>query len=374
VKPRFLQLLENRKESGSYRSLSLFKDFIDFYSNDYLGLSRHSSPESFREVTRLPKAFGRSLGSTGSRLISGNSAEAVTCENFLASFFHAEAALVFNSGYDANIGFFSSVPQKGDTIIYDSLIHASIRDGIRLSHAKSYSFAHNDLQDLKKKLMLSEGSIFVAVESLYSMDGDLCPIEDILEVCKCFGANLIVDEAHAAGVFGEEGKGLSYQKEVFARIVTFGKAYGFHGAAVLGSQDLKNFLVNFARSFIYTTALPMHDYVLIQKQIEYSLDNRLRIQLQSNIDFFRSKLNYQGVSATNSPIQIIEVPGVESALSLAKRLQENNFAVKAILSPTVPEGQERIRICLHAFNTKLEINNLIEILHHFKNDNLILNI
>jgi 8-amino-7-oxononanoate synthase len=355
VKPRFLQLLENRKELGSYRSLSLFKDYIDFYSNDYLGLSHPPSP-----IIHHP-----SLGSTGSRLISGNSSEAETCENFLATFFQSEAAIVFNSGYDANIGFFSSVPQKGDTIIYDALIHASIRDGIRLSHAKNYGFKHNDIVSLTNKLKLAKGTIYVAIESLYSMDGDICPIEDIIEVCKCYEANLVVDEAHAVGVFGEEGKGLSYQKEVFARIVTFGKAYGFHGAAVLGSQDLKNFLVNFARSFIYTTALPMHDYVLIQFQIESSLDNQLRIQLQSNIDFFRSKLNYEGVSASNSPIQILEVPGVENALSLAKRLQENNFAVKAILAPTVPEGQERIRICMHSFNTKKEIKKLIEIIHQF---------
>jgi 8-amino-7-oxononanoate synthase len=181
-------------------------------------------------------------------------------------------------------------------------------------------------------------------------------------MCAKYNAYLIVDEAHAVGVFGEDGKGLSYQKEVFARIVTFGKAYGYHGAAVLCSEDLKNYLINFARSFIYTTALPMQDYVLIQQQIEASTDNILRIQLQSNIDFFRSTLNYQGFSDANSPIQIIEVPGVENTLSLAKRLQENNFAVKAIFSPTVPKGQERIRICMHAFNTKAEIEKLTEIL------------
>ena len=211
-------------------------------------------------------------------------------------------------------------------------------------------------------MKISEGTVFVAVESLYSMDGDICPLDEVIEMCAKYNAYLIVDEAHAVGVFGEDGKGLSYQKEVFARIVTFGKAYGFHGAAVLGSEDLKNYLINFARSFIYTTALPTNDYVLIQKQIESSLDNHPRIQLQSNIDFFRSTLNYQGVSDANSPIQIIEVPGVENALSLAKRLQENNFAVKAILSPTVPKGQERIRICMHAFNTKAEIEKLTEIL------------
>lgn len=362
MKPKFLQLLENRKESGSYRSLSLFNDFVDFYSNDYLGLSRLSSPESFRDVSRLSKAFGTSLGSTGSRLISGNSCEAETCENFLATFFQSEAALVFNSGYDANIGFFSSVPQKGDTILYDALIHASIRDGIRLSHAKNFAFKHNDIISLSNKLKLAEGTVYVVVESLYSMDGDICILDEIIELCNNFGAYLVVDEAHASGVIGPEGKGLSYHKEVFARIVTFGKAYGFHGAAVLGSQDLKNYLINFARSFIYTTALPIHDYQIIKQQIESSIDNEFRFLLQSNIDYFRTQLNYQGISARISPIQIIEVPGVENALRLAKSLQDNNFAVKAILSPTVPVGQERIRICIHAFNTKAEIEKLTEIL------------
>jgi 8-amino-7-oxononanoate synthase len=353
VKPKFLQVLENRKESGSYRSLSLFQDFVDFYSNDYLGLSRNLKAES--------QKFDR-LGSTGSRLISGNSMEAENCESFLSEFFQSKAALVFNSGYNANIGLFSSVPQKGDTVIYDSLIHASIRDGIRLSHAKSFSFLHNNLQDLEKKLKISEGSIFVAIESLYSMDGDVCPVDDVIVLCDKYNAFLIVDEAHAVGVLGEKGKGVSYKKNVFARVVTFGKGYGFHGAAVLGSDDLKNYLINFARSFIYTTALPIHDYSIIQQQIEASVDGQQRVNLQSNIAYFRTKLNYQGVSDEKSPIQIIAVPGVENALNLAKLLQANNFAVKAILSPTVPEGQERIRICLHAFNTKEEIEKLVEIL------------
>ena len=353
MKPKFLQVLEHRKESGSYRSLSLFQDFIDFYSNDYLGLSRKLKVES--------QKFDR-LGSSGSRLISGNSIEAENCENFLAEFFQAESALVFNSGYDANIGLFSSVPQKGDTVIYDSLIHASIRDGIRLSHAKSYSFAHNDLQDLEKKIKISEGSVFVAVESLYSMDGDICPLDEVIEMCAKYNAFLIVDEAHAVGTLGEKGKGLTFHKDVFARVITFGKGYGFHGAAVLGSEELKNYLINFARSFIYTTALPVQDYQLIQQQIESSKDDNLRVVLQSNIDHFRAKLNYQGVSASTSPIQILEVPGVDNALRLAKRFQDNNFAVKAILSPTVPEGHERIRICIHAFNTKEEIEKLAEIL------------
>jgi len=353
VKPKFLQLLENRKESGSYRSLSLLNDFVDFYSNDYLGLSRKSKVAS--------QKYNHS-GSTGSRLISGNSIEAENCELFLSEFFQSEDALFFNSGYDANIGIFSSVPQKGDTVIYDALIHASIRDGIRLSHAKSYSFAHNDLLDLEKKLKISEGSVFVAVESLYSMDGDICPLDKVIALCSKYNAYLMVDEAHAVGVLGEKGKGLTFNKYVFARIVTFGKGYGFHGAAVLGSKDLKNYLINFARSFIYTTALPVHDYISIQKQIENSQEGHLINDLQEKITYFRDQLKYKGISDTHSPIQIIETPGVENALKYAKKLQENNFAVKAILSPTVPEGQERIRICLHAFNTKKEIEELTEIL------------
>lgn len=353
MKPKFLQLLENRKESGSYRSLSLLNDFIDFYSNDYLGLSIKSKVASQKDDR---------LGSSGSRLISGNSIEAENCERFLADFFQSDAALVFNSGYDANIGLFSSVPQKGDTVIYDALIHASIRDGIRLSHAKNYSFVHNDLIDLEKKLKISEGSVFVAVESLYSMDGDICPMEEVIAICTKYNAYLIVDEAHAVGVLGDIGKGLTFNKNVFARIVTFGKGYGFHGAAVLGSKDLKNYLINFASSFIYTTALPVHDYITIQNQIENSQEGHLRNDLNENITYFRDQLNYKGISDAHSPIQIIETPGVEKALQLAKRLQENNFAVKAILSPTVPKGQERIRICLHAFNTKDEIEKLAEIL------------
>ena len=194
------------------------------------------------------------------------------------------------------------------------------------------------------------------------MDGDICPLDEVIEMCAKFNAFLIVDEAHAVGVLGEKGKGLTFNKDVFTRVITFGKGYGFHGAAVLGSEELKNYLINFARSFIYTTALPVQDYQLIQQQIESSKDDNLRVTLQSNIDYFRAKLNYQGVSASTSPIQILEIPGVENALRLAKRLQDNNFAVKAILSPTVPEGKERIRICIHSFNTKEEIEKIAEIL------------
>jgi 8-amino-7-oxononanoate synthase len=187
---KLLDKLKARKQEGTLRSLSCLDGMIDFYSNDYLGLSKQ---------THL---LNHSIaGSTGSRLISGNSVEAERCETFLADYFGVESSLVFNSGYDANLGFFGSVPQKGDTIIYDQFIHASVRDGIRLSNAKAYSFEHNSIEDLENKIQRAEGTVYVAVESLYSMDGDISPLERIAEICVKYGVYLIVDEAHAAGVF-----------------------------------------------------------------------------------------------------------------------------------------------------------------------------
>jgi 8-amino-7-oxononanoate synthase len=358
VKPKFQTLLENRKKTGGYRSLSLFTGFVDFFSNDYLGLSKVSFPtKSFIDSEK----YSLSFGSTGSRLLSGNSIEAEECESFLSSHFNAEAALVYNSGYDANLGLFSSVPQKGDTIIYDSLIHASIREGIRLSHAKSYSFEHNCLIDLEKKLKLAEGTIFVAVEGLYSMDGDVCLLGDMVAICERYNALLIVDEAHSSGVMGREGKGLSIEYPVFARLITFGKAYGCHGAAILGSRLLKEFLINFSRSFIYTTALPPDEYLRIRNSVAFDTLS-LRDKLKENIAYFISLINMDLISDINSPIQIISVNDEKKAIELASLLQSNKFAVKPILSPTVKAGEERLRICIHAFNTEEEIALLVKLL------------
>lgn len=360
MKHRFQQKLQNRIEEGSLRSLSSLDSLVDFYSNDYLGLSIISIPITAKH------------GSTGSRLISGNSSEAVELELFLARYFNSESALVFNSGYDANVGFFSSVPQKGDTIIYDEYIHASVRDGIRLSLANSYKFKHNDLTSLENLIRDKTQTVFVAIESLYSMDGDLAPIDEILQICEKYDALLIVDEAHGAGVLGENGKGLSFKycksKALFARLVTFGKAYGSHGAAILGSSELIHFLVNFARSFIYSTALPPYQYNLIQNLL--SQDNIIDLgkKLQENIALFRKEIpNELLISNPLSPIQCFLTPGNENAKKIAAYLQTNGYACKAILSPTVPKSKERIRICFHAFNTKQEIESLAETLKKYFN-------
>ena len=249
-----LNKLEERKQLDAFRQLRLPDGKTDFCSNDYLGIVKNRLIEE--------KLAGRSFnaGSTGSRLLSGNYALIEETEKQIARFHEAPAGLLFNSGYDANTGLLGCVPQRGDTIIYDQLSHASIRDGIRLSLAMSFSFLHNDLEDLHKKLQHASGNIFVVTESVFSMDGDKAPLLKIAELCDTHKAHLIVDEAHATGVVGERGEGfvqvLGLQNSCLARVQTFGKACGVHGAIVLGSDLLRNYLVNFARSFIFTTSLP----------------------------------------------------------------------------------------------------------------------
>ncbi|MES2557245.1 MAG: aminotransferase class I/II-fold pyridoxal phosphate-dependent enzyme [Bacteroidota bacterium] len=356
MKARFLQKLQERKDKGSLRSLSLFDGMTDFCSNDYLGMAKTETQSTVY------------AGSTGSRLISGHSKEAEDAESFLATFFESEAALIFNSGYDANLGLFSSVPQKGDTVLYDELIHASVRDGIRLSHANAYSFRHNDLLDLAKKFKQATGSVFVAVESLYSMDGDLAPLAELVVWCEQNDAYLIVDEAHAGGVYGNGGNGLLEQlglhQRCFARLYTFGKAYGTHGAVVCGSGQLKEYLYNFARSFIYSTALPPNQYLHIQQSVERTQDDELRQNLQTIIFQFRSLVKPQLlISDPSSPIQVIPVSTLEQCVAIARRMQENKLAVKAILPPTVPENGQRLRICLHSYNTDSEIDQLAGLLN-----------
>jgi 8-amino-7-oxononanoate synthase len=350
---KFQRNLQDRIEKGSLRSLLSFEDHVDFWSNDYLGLAR---------ITHTIEING----STGSRLISGNSKVVEGVESKLAGHFQSDAALIFNSGYDANVGLFSSLPQKGDTILYDELVHASVRDGIRLSFANSYSFRHNDAADLEKKLQKATGTIFVAVESLYSMDGDIAPLIDLNALCTEYGALLIVDEAHSGGVFGKEGRGLCAElgisDSVFIRLFTFGKAYGAHGAVVCCSDLVRQFLVNFARSFIYTTALPEALYVHLLNQVEASKSEQLRQQLQANISHFTKGIR-STLSAANSPIQVIEFSDLDACKQKAYELQEAGFAVKAILPPTVPAGSQRLRICIHAFNSQEEIDQLINLLN-----------
>lgn len=349
---KLLRKLAQREADNTLRSLTQKSGGIDLFSNDYLGIARD-----------LDFSVTAKGGSTGSRLLSGNSIEANTCEDTLARFFQVESALVFNSGYAANVGVFSSLPQRGDTILYDESVHASIRDGIRLSFAKAISFAHNDVEDLQQKIKKAEGTVYIAVESLYSMDGDKGALNEIVAIASTYHAYLIVDEAHAVGVYGQNGRGLvdelGLESETFIRIVTFGKAWGFHGAAILASENVKKYLVNFARSFIYTTALPPSDYATLTHICKTSNWFERQQQLQDNIHYFRSKSTLNLVSASDSPIQILNFPK-EKLLAIVSKLSSVAITTKAIFPPTVPEGKECIRLCLHSFNTQKEIDVLWE--------------
>ena len=370
------QKLLQREANNALRKLSIGKNLIDFSSNDYLGFAYNE--DLFHETHQyLIENNIKVNGATGSRLLSGNHNLYQITEDFIANFHQSETALIFNSGYDANVGFFSAVPQRNDIIFYDELCHASIRDGIQMSHAKSYKFPHNNFAELEKRLIVchTERSrdvfydIYIVTESVFSMDGDTPNFEELAAVSKKYNCYLVVDEAHAVGVFGEHGEGiaqsLNFHDKIFARIVTFGKGLGCHGAAILGSIELKNYLVNFARSFIYTTGLSPHSVATILFAYKKLENEKTALEhLKRNIQFFNQEKMQLGLKPlfvySKSAIQCAIIPGNEEVKSIANQLQEKGFDVKAILSPTVPEGQERLRFCLHSYNSEKEISEVLQ--------------
>ena len=370
---KLLDKLNKRLASDSLRSLPVPNELVDFSSNDYLGFSK--SKHLAEQVIKKSEEFQLSNGSTGSRLLSGNSAFHEALESQLAEFFQADSALLFNSGYDANIGFLASVPQRGDRIFYDEFSHASIRDGIRLSNSKSYGFRHNDLADLQQKIKSTDakGEVYVVVEAVYSMDGDMAPLKELTELSASIGFKLIVDEAHSTGVFGKNGQGLVVDQQlesyVFARIHTFGKALGCHGAVVLGDKLLVQYLINFSRPFIYTTAMPLHSVLTIKFAVEMLTVTKEIEQLRSNINYFNEMIrqfNLQGIFInSSSAIQSAVISSPKRVKEVTLKLQQHNFDAKAILSPTVPLGQERIRFCIHSYNTSQEIQEILFLLSTF---------
>lgn len=380
--PKKLQAkLSIRATDNTLRRLFSDSNLIDFSSNDYLGFAKETSIHN-STLKSLSDSDQIKNGASGSRLLSGNHPLYEKLEIKLTEMFGSESALVFNSGYDANIGFFSSVPQRGDVVFYDELIHASIRDGIKIGFAKSYKFKHNDIIDLRSKFQAEQSrrpkdaEVYIVTESVFSMDGDSPGLKSFAEFCADNQCQLVVDEAHAIGVSGKNGKGLiqdlGLENQIFARIITFGKALGCHGAAILGSKDLTNYLINFARSFIYTTALPPNSIATIISALEFLNSARgeeRRHELIKNIDFFKGQIEKNGLLdkflLSDSAIHCCLVSGNNEVKSIAERLHENGFDVKPILSPTVPEGQERLRFGLHSYNSEEEIASCLSILAKF---------
>lgn len=371
----FLQALEKRSKKGNRRAL-LQKDtsLIDLSSNDYLGFAQSKDlcdQIQFEYTKSINKNQHLSiLGSTGSRLLTGNRDYIESLEAEIAKFHRAESCLIYNSGYAANVGLLSCIASSEDCFIIDAQVHASTREGIRLTGAKKLTFAHNDLNQLetqlKRALKLSQ-KIYVCVESLYSMSGQIAPLKEVCELADRYSARLIVDEAHATGVLGPEGAGQvvgqGLEKSIFARVHTFGKALGVYGAAVLGSSLLRDYLLNFSKPFIYSTALLFYNYVSIRcayQRVKKAQEERN--SLRRLIQYYQVKaqtLAYP-IKGAKSVIQFIPIQNTKSIDVLSKKLQQVGLDVRGIKMPTVRRGGEGFRICLHAFNNE----NHIDLLFH----------
>ena len=356
--PRYPQFIDTAlsqwEQSNALRSLRRApEDLVDFTSNDYLGLAKNR-----------PLREGK--GATGSRLLSGNLAAHEELEAFAATFFQGPSALLFNSGYLANLGVLGTFPQRQDHILYDARSHASIKEGLRLSLARRHAFRHNDLNDLERLLQKSTGTVYVIAEGIYSMDGDEAPLSDMVTLTEKYGAHLILDEAHSTGILGPGGRGQavaeSLQDRIFLRIYTFGKAVGWHGALVVAEEPVKQYLINRCRPLIYTTALPPGDAVHIQAQLQRmeSMEAE-RAQLRNLRSVLADSLPKQ-VGPGPSPIVPIVIPGNAAVREVAARAQAAGFDVRPILAPTVPAGEERIRVVLHSFNTPAEVRGLAALL------------
>ncbi|EEH43635.1 uncharacterized protein PADG_08455 [Paracoccidioides brasiliensis Pb18] len=387
----FQSRLDQREVKGHRRRLKVAPpNSVDFSSNDFLSLSTSDVLRSHFLQTLASESSSHALASKGSRLLDGNSAYAEKLERFIASFHHAESGLLFNSGYDANLSVFSCIPQPGDVILYDELIHASVHDGMRLSRAaKRIPFKHNSTDSffgiaqglVQNDPLIASGerSVFVALESLYSMDGDIAPIAELLEVVREVfpqgNGYMVVDEAHSTGVFGPRGAGviqeLGVENRIFLRLHTFGKALASHGAIVLCSPLTREYLINYARSFIYSTAMSLPSlvsiravYDLMSQGVTETLQSQLyelvqymgtRLEKQLPEDPALIRVQHQG----RSPIFSLQTA---MPRELASFLQSEGQIVRAIMPPTVPKGTERVRVCLHSKNTFQEIDRLTDLI------------
>ncbi len=357
-----------RQNLGNYRRLQVVAPQIDFSSNDYLGLAQSTLlANNLREELANLGAFCH--GSTGSRLLTGNTRYAQELEQEIALFHGYKAGLLFNCGYMANVGLLSAIATVQDTIFFDLNVHASMRDGIRLSRAKAFPFKHNNLEHLESRLKnhCCSGQRFVCIESIYSTDGTIAPLFEICALVEKYKAHLIVDEAHAVGVSGTVGEGLvashNLNEKVFAQVTTFGKALGVYGAIVMGSNGLKEMLINFATSYIYTTALPLHALAAIK--CSYALVPSLHVQ-RAQIVKLKEIFAQSGLINSDTHIQAIKFSSNKAVQRISTMLAQQGFDVRALMSPTVRRRKEVLRLCLHSFNTVEQLLRLLECIDKYE--------
>jgi len=380
---RLVRQLELRRGENKLREITVkYKSGqVDFSSNDYLGLSRNRSLLHAVEVACKQYADQQPLdmpvlGSTGSRLLTGHSVLFKDTEALLAAHHGHEHCLVANSGWDLNYGLLSCVPSEDTLIFYDDLSHNSLVVGARGGNGRGrgLSFKHNDMQHLEHQLVVADKAKakdmekIIVVETVYSMDGDVCPLRDVLELASKYHANVLVDEAHSTGVLGERGEGLvsslglQNHPNLLGVVYTFGKGMGLHGAALMTSHlPLLHTLANYCQPFVYSTSLPVPSLIALQqayKTMATSVAERKHLRLL--IEHFRSLCSSLALPAidSNTPIQGIIVPTNERVMHVASLLQQQNFCCLAIRAPTVPSGSERIRIILHAHNSKQQVTDL----------------
>lgn len=357
-------------ELGELRAQSQYRTLetplgIDLSSNDYLGLA---VDPRLKQAVMQAVANARRAGSTGSRLLSGNAREWEDLEAEFASFAGTEAALYFSSGYTANIGLLTSLLRPGDTVFSDALNHASLIDGIRLSGATKVIYPHRDVSSLERALREHQslgGAKLIVTESVFSMEGDVARLREMVALAREFGAELVVDEAHAVGVFGPEGRGiaaeLGAEQEILAIVHTCGKALASAGAFICCNGLVRDFLINRARTFLFTTAMPPHLAGQIRAALQLAREaNRERAYLHQISAELRAALARVGIDTGTSTTQIVPVllGANEMALYVAAQLQEQGFAARAIRPPTVPEGTARLRISLTSRITLADIRRL----------------
>jgi 8-amino-7-oxononanoate synthase len=344
--------LEELDRAGLRRRLSA-PSGIDLCSNDYLGLANHPHLRQ-----RMAEAVCREgVGSTGSRLLRGQRDCFSQIERRFAAFKGAGGALYFSSGYLANLAVLTTFPQPGDVIFSDQLNHASLIDGARLSHARRVIFPHNDIEALAGLLREDSAGAqkFVVVESLFSMQGDLAPLDDYARLCRENGAVLIVDEAHAVGIYGERGQGLG--QDVLLSINTAGKALGVSGAFVAGPAWAIEFLVQRARPFIFSTAPPPAVAAALNASLDLiEAEPERRARLLTLASHLRSRLGLSG----NSQIVPVILGSNDRAVSVAEKLQNAGFDVRAIRPPTVPEGSARLRLSVNLNLSEAILDHLVE--------------
>lgn len=365
LRERIAGELESLREQSQLRSLEILSG-VNLCSNDYLGLA--ADPRLKHAVIEAV-ASAPQMGATGSRLLSGNSREWEELETEFAEFARTESALYFGSGFAANVGLLGSILQPGDIVFSDALNHASLIDGMRLSGAEKIIYPHGDMQFLEDALREkshSAGAKVIVTESIFSMEGDVARIDDLSRLARTYGAELIVDEAHALGVRGPEGRGvaaeLNLEHEILAIVYTCGKALASAGAFVCCNAKLKEFLINRARTFLFSTAMPPYFARQIRAALKIARKEDSRRKHLHEISIaLREGLSAAGLNYGASSTQIVPVilGGNEAALRVAAQLQAAGFAVRAIRPPTIPSGAARIRISLTSRITLADVHRLV---------------